>query len=110
MRHRPLATTRRKLDTPHRITETARVPFRAEAFNATNTYFRGRNNFINDPNNSNFGAFFRRDATSRNRCPRQIQLAVKFMWQPEHRPDGKAERLPALRFFYGRRSSAPVPE
>jgi hypothetical protein len=62
------------------ITETTRIQFRAEAFNVTNTYFWGRNVFITDPNNSNFGAYFPRDATSQNRYPRQVQLAVKFLW------------------------------
>jgi hypothetical protein len=62
------------------ITERFRLQFRAEAFNATNTYFWGRNNFINDPNNDNFGAYFPKDATDQNRYPRQIQLALKLLF------------------------------
>jgi hypothetical protein len=62
------------------ITERFRIQFRAEAFNATNTYYWGRTHFINDPNNANFGAAFPRDATDQNRYPRHIQLALKLLF------------------------------
>ncbi|HWR52290.1 MAG TPA: carboxypeptidase-like regulatory domain-containing protein [Bryobacteraceae bacterium] len=63
-----------------RIKEGMNLQFRAEAFNLTNTYFWGRENFINDPNNQNFGAYFPKDASDQNRYPRQVQLALKFIW------------------------------
>ena len=62
------------------ITERVRLQFRAEAFNVTNTFYWGRNHFINDPNNVSFGAFFPRDATDQNRYPRQMQLALKLLF------------------------------
>lgn len=63
-----------------RVTERVSVQFRAEAFNVTNTFFWGRNNFQNNPGNQNFGAFFPRDATDQNRYPRHIQLALKLLF------------------------------
>jgi hypothetical protein len=63
-----------------RITERFNLQFRAEFFNVTNTFYWGRNHFINDPNNQNFGSFFPRDATDQNRYPRQIQLALKLLF------------------------------
>jgi len=63
-----------------KITEGTSIQFRAEAFNVTNTYYWGRNYFINNPNDTNFGSFFPHTATDQNRYPRFIQLAVKFLW------------------------------
>jgi hypothetical protein len=63
-----------------RITERFSFQFRLEAFNATNTYFWGRNNFTNDPNNQNFGAYFPKDATDQNRYPRQVQMGLKLIF------------------------------
>lgn len=62
------------------ITEKTRVQFRAEAFNLTNTFYYGRDNFNTNPNDSRFGSIFPRDTWNGNRYPRQIQLAVKFLW------------------------------
>jgi hypothetical protein len=62
------------------ITERFTLQFRAEAFNATNTYYYGRTHFINNPNDTNFGALFPRDATDQNRYPRQIQLGLKLLF------------------------------
>jgi hypothetical protein len=63
-----------------RITERFTLQFRGEFFNVTNTFYWGRNHFINDPNNQNFGAYFPRDATDQNRYPRQVQLALKLLF------------------------------
>jgi hypothetical protein len=63
-----------------RITEKFTLQFRAEAFNVTNTFYYGRQHFINDPNNTNFGAYFPRDASDQNRYPRQIQLGLKLLF------------------------------
>jgi hypothetical protein len=57
-----------------------RIQFRAEAFNITNTYYWGREYFIRDPANANFGAYFPRDASDQNRYPRQLQLALKLLF------------------------------
>ena len=62
------------------ITERFTLQFRAEAFNATNTYYYGRTHFINNPTDPNFGTLFPRDATDQNRYPRQIQLGLKLLF------------------------------
>ncbi|HYP05991.1 MAG TPA: hypothetical protein VER03_07120, partial [Bryobacteraceae bacterium] len=63
------------------VTERLRLQFRAEAFNATNYYFFGRNDGFNtDPNNPNFGTIFPNQANTQNGYPRQIQLAIKAIW------------------------------
>ena len=64
------------------ITERVRFQFRAEFFNATNTFEWGaqQGNFQNDPKNSNFGAFFPANASNRNRYPRYVQLGFKLLW------------------------------
>lgn len=63
-----------------KITEGTSIQFRAEAFNVSNTYYWGRNHFQMNPNDANFGSFFPHTATDQNRYPRQVQLAVKFLW------------------------------
>jgi hypothetical protein len=62
------------------ITERFTLQFRAEAFNATNTYYYGRTHFINNPNDANFGTIFPGDATDQNRYPRQLQLGLKLLF------------------------------
>ncbi|MBI1899352.1 MAG: TonB-dependent receptor [Acidobacteria bacterium] len=63
------------------ITERLRFQFRAEAFNATNYYFFGRDsNFNTNPNDPNFGTLFPSQAWIGNGYPRQIQLGFKVFW------------------------------
>src|SRR5262249_6224872 len=64
-----------------RVTDSTTLQFRAEIFNISNTYMYHRQNFVNDPENSNFGSII--PATvgyGEANFPRQIQLAVKFVW------------------------------
>ena len=64
-----------------RIKERMSVQFRAEAFNVTNTFFMGLQQFNNDPNSSNFGSIIKGTVAQGNaNFPRQIQLAVKFIF------------------------------
>lgn len=64
-----------------RITEKTRVQFRAEAFNATNTNFFGRQQPNTNVNSADFGTIIRRSVVAWNgNFPRHIQLAVKFLW------------------------------
>jgi hypothetical protein len=64
-----------------RITENTRLQFRAEAFNAFNTYMFYNGAFNNNPQSANFGSVEKAavgfEQTNR---PRYIQLAVKFLW------------------------------
>jgi hypothetical protein len=63
------------------ITEKMKVQFRAEAFNVTNTYMIHRMEFNNNPENANFGSLEPAAAAyNQGNWPRQIQLAVKFIW------------------------------
>jgi hypothetical protein len=58
-----------------------KVQFRAEAFNVTNTYMIHRMEFNNNPENANFGSLEPAAAAyNQGNWPRQIQLAVKFIW------------------------------
>jgi hypothetical protein len=64
-----------------RISEQVRVQFRAEAFNATNSYEYGSRQFTTDLNNPNFGSTFPYQAgNTETRYPRHIQLAVKVLF------------------------------
>jgi hypothetical protein len=63
------------------ITETTKIQFRVEAFNVTNTYQYDRVYFNRDINNGNFGSMFPWQAGNTDvSYPRNIQLAVKFIW------------------------------
>lgn len=63
------------------ITERVRVQFRAEAFNATNTYMFYRANFSNNPEDSNFGALVKSNVSFNDtNFPRQIQLGLKLIF------------------------------
>lgn len=63
------------------INERMRVEFRVEAFNVTNTYMFHRQNFNNNPNDANFGSIIKGSVgDGETNFPRQIQLAVKFIW------------------------------
>jgi hypothetical protein len=63
------------------IGERLRVQIGAEAFNATNYYFFGRNNGVNtDPLNANFGTLTPHTASNQNGQPRQIQIRMKVNW------------------------------
>jgi hypothetical protein len=64
-----------------RISEQVRVQFRAEAFNATNSYEYGGRQFNADLNNPNFGSTFPYQAgNTETRYPRHIQLALKILF------------------------------
>jgi hypothetical protein len=63
------------------LTESTRIEFRAEAFNAFNTFHFYDVPFVNNPNNANFGTITKATAASGgSSAPRQVQLAVKFIW------------------------------
>jgi hypothetical protein len=63
------------------VTESTRVEFRAEAFNAFNTFHFYDVPFDNNPNSANFGSIIKATAASGgSSAPRQIQLAIKFVW------------------------------
>ncbi len=62
------------------ITERLKFQFRLEAFNLTNFYYFGRENFNTDPNNPNFGVVFPSQAWIGNGYPRQVQLGFKLLW------------------------------
>ena len=63
------------------IKEGMSVQFRAEAFNIMNTFYFPQQQFNNDPNSSNFGAIVKGTvAQGSANFPRQVQLAVKFVF------------------------------
>jgi hypothetical protein len=63
------------------VTESTRVEFRVEAFNAFNTFHFYDIPFDNNPNNATFGSIIKATAASGGTsAPRQIQLALKFVW------------------------------
>jgi hypothetical protein len=63
------------------IGERLRFQIGAEAFNATNTWFYGRNDSVNgDPLNVNFGTIFPHQQSNQNGQPRQIQIRMKVFW------------------------------
>jgi hypothetical protein len=64
-----------------RITERTRAEFRAEAFNAFNTFQLYNVQFDNNPNSTTFGTIIKATASNSNTtAPRYVQLAVKFLW------------------------------
>jgi hypothetical protein len=63
------------------IKETMSVQFRAEAFNLMNTFYFPLQQFNNNPDDSNFGSIIKGTVAQGNaNFPRQIQLAVKFLF------------------------------
>jgi len=63
------------------ITEHTSLQFRAEAFNVFNTFYFPQAQFNNDPNSSNFGTITKATVGQGSaNFPRQIQLAVKFIF------------------------------
>ena len=63
------------------LNERFRVQFRAEVFNVTNSFFLVNAQFETDPENVNFGSIIKAATSAPNsNYPRQIQLAVKFLW------------------------------
>ena len=63
------------------LNERFRVQFRAEVFNVTNSFFLVNAQYETDPENVNFGSIVKAAASAPNsNYPRQIQLAVKFLW------------------------------
>lgn len=64
-----------------RVTETTSIEFRAEAFNAFNTFHFYDVPFDNNPNSANFGTITKATASAGgSTAPRQVQLAIKFIW------------------------------
>jgi hypothetical protein len=63
------------------IRERMSIQFRAEAFNVFNKFYFPLENFVNDPNNANYGAIVKSSVSQGNaNFPRQIQFAVKFIF------------------------------
>lgn len=63
------------------IKERMSVQFRAEAFNVLNTFYFPLQQYTNDPNDANFGSIIKATVAQGNaNFPRQIQLAVKFIF------------------------------
>lgn len=64
-----------------RLGERYSVQFRAEVFNLTNSFFNTRAQFDNNPESPNFGTLIKAAVSAPDsNYPRQIQLAVKFLW------------------------------
>jgi hypothetical protein len=64
-----------------RINERYSVQFRAECFNAMNSFFINTAQFNSDPTNPNFGAIIKATVGApQSNYPRQIQLGLKFLW------------------------------
>jgi len=64
-----------------RINEQMSVQFRAEAFNVMNTFYFPIQQFDNNPDNSTFGTINKGTIGQGNaNFPRQVQLAVKFIF------------------------------
>jgi hypothetical protein len=81
IRKQPLFNMDASLNKTINITERLRFQFRAEAFNATNYFFFGRDNHFNtNPNDPNFGTQFPSQAWTGNGYPRQVQLGFKVFW------------------------------
>jgi len=63
------------------ITEKMRIQFRAEAFNLTNTYWFGRQQFNSTATSSAFGTLNKASVAFTNtNQPRYVQLGLKFLW------------------------------
>jgi len=63
------------------IAERTSVQFRAEAFNIFNTFYFPLQQFVNNPEDSNFGSIIKGTVGQGNaNFPRQIQFAVKFIF------------------------------
>ena len=63
------------------ITERTSVQFRAEAFNISNTFYFPLQQFVNNPEDSNFGSIIKGTVGQGSaNFPRQIQFAVKFIF------------------------------
>ena len=64
-----------------RINEQMSVQFRAEAFNIMNTFYLPIQQFDNNTDNSTFGTINKGTVAQGNaNFPRQVQLAVKFIF------------------------------
>src|SRR5206468_289501 len=64
-----------------RINERYTAEFRMEGFNVMNSFFVNTAQFNNDPTSNNFGSLIKATISApQSNYPRQIQMAVKFIW------------------------------
>jgi hypothetical protein len=64
-----------------RLSERYRVQFRLECFNALNSFFINTKQFTTSATDANFGSIIKAEVSApQSNYPRQIQMAVKFLW------------------------------
>ncbi len=81
IRLHPMVNLDLSLSKTTRITENTSLQFRAEAFNATNTNWFGRQQPNTSATSAAFGTIIRSSVAAWNaNFPRHIQLAVKLLW------------------------------
>ena len=90
-RYTPFYDGRVRLQTVHlmdaslnkmtRLTERLNLQLRLECFNALNSFFINTKQFNNTATDQNFGSIIKAEVSApQSNYPRQIQMAVKFLW------------------------------